>query len=243
MDIKVIPSSKEYEHLLELYPPVKANQILPEWYKKMSISSTFEHLQAEKQNVENKEIMQAKNCPAIQDILTEGFVIPLWTKFDYATSYKDDLLYQHYHLYFLDVIDDEVDKHLSFHTSDQLNGMDLKLSADKRLWKLLCPYYFIVPEGYNIMYTDPFYHFRNDIRVLSGVVQADKWGSITFPFEIHNQNFSMEAGTPFVHVFVYKRDEKIDNLIIDSGTEKEYNDIQKKFLKHFSARKDYRKYL
>lgn len=244
MDVRIIPIHDKFRHLLELYPPTKANQILPEWYKKMSISNTFEHLQAEKQFVENKNIMGAKNCPAIQDILNTGFVIPLWTKFDYATHIKDDMIYQHYNLHFLDsesMKDEDIDKHLSYHTEEQLKGMDLKLSIDKRLWKLLLPYYIIVPEGYNILYSDPFYHFRGDIRILSGIVQADKWGSITFPFEIYNNNFSIEANTPFVHVFIYKRNEKVDNLIIDRGSKKDYDMIEKRFMQHISARKDYRK--
>jgi hypothetical protein len=246
MDVRVIPIADQFRHLLELYPPVKANKILPEWYKKMSLSNTMEHLQADLHKVEGKNIMGAKNCPAIQDILTEGFIVPLWTKFDYATTVKDDTILNHYNLSFLDehsMKDEHIDRHLSYHNPNQLGDMKLNLSVNKRLYKLMCPYYFILPEGYNIMYTDPFYHFRNDIRILSGIVQADKWGSITFPFEVYNHNFSIEAGTPFVHCFVYKRDEKVDNLIIDRGTEEEYDNIEKTFVKLFSSRKDYRKVL
>ena len=76
------------------------------------------------------------------------------------------------------------------------------------------------------MYHDPFYHFRKDIRCLTGLVKSDEWGFITFPFEILSDKFEIEAGTPLVHVYLYKlEDEKLE-LDIGPGTEKEYTDAE-----------------
>lgn len=246
VDVKVVPIAEQFRELLELYPPVKSNKLLPEWYKKMSLSNSHDHLISQYHDSKIASEMGAKNCPAIQDILSEGFIVPMWSKFDFATTQVNNTIKQNYHLHFLDspqFKDEKVENHLSYHTPSQLGDMDLKLSADKKLYKLFCPYYFILPEGYNIMYTDPFYHFRKNVRFLSGVVQADKWGSITFPFEIYNDNFSIEVGTPLVHCFVYKRDDTDVNINIDIGTEKDFSNIKKTFTKLISSRRDYRKHL
>ena len=39
MEVNIYPRIKEFEHLLELYPPIKANKFLPEWYKNQKFNN------------------------------------------------------------------------------------------------------------------------------------------------------------------------------------------------------------
>ena len=96
-----------------------------------------------------------------------------------------------------------------------------------QILKFQLPYKIIVPEGYSILYQDPFYHFRKEIKCLSGVVEADKWGFVAFPFSLEQSDFYLEAGTPLVHCFVFKRESEKIFLIKRSGTDEEYEHIRK----------------
>lgn len=232
MEIKFVAKSKKYEPVLKITPPVSANQVLPQWYKELTRAVTLDN---------GLSGRTAKKCPAIQDILSTGFVIPLWSKLEFATiKDKDGNITKQNWRFGIPVATEEIlEKHLDTHSPYQIKGMDLNTTIDNTILKMGLPYKIIVPEGYNIKYSDPFYHFRKDIRCLPGIVEADKWGYVAFPFEILSENFVMEAGTPLIHCLVYKRDEPL-NLIIKEGTQKDYNEIYEDFFELFSTDKNYR---
>lgn len=232
MDIKFIPKKKSYEPVLKINPPVISNKILPDWYKDLTRTVVLDS---------GFEGGTAKKCPAIQDILTTGFVIPLWTKLQFA-SIKDtegNIVKQNWTLGISQATKEPIEHHLDYHYPYQTKGMELNKTIDNTVLKLSLPYKIVVPNGYNIKYSDPFYHFRKDIRCLPGIVEADKWGHVTFPFEILSNNFVMEAGTPLIHCLVFKREEPI-NLIMKNGTTKDYDKIHEDYFELFSTEKNYR---
>ena len=59
MKVRIYPNTPELERLLKLYPPVPANKLLPEWYKKMKLHFT--------DYGEAMDSPTAKKCPAIHD--------------------------------------------------------------------------------------------------------------------------------------------------------------------------------
>ena len=73
MNVDIYPRHKEFENLLELYPPVLANKFLPEWYKSKKLGSYFDLINSDDAG------QNAKNCPAIQDEITNGIIIPSWS--------------------------------------------------------------------------------------------------------------------------------------------------------------------
>ena len=233
MDITFIPKQPNYEHILRMHPPVLANRYLPDWYKNM------ERTIIRDDGLTGKT---AKKCPAIQDTLTEGFIIPMWSKFEFA-SVKDEngyIVNQNWNFFMVNAVTEDIEKHLSSHTQYQVEGMDINLTIDNRLLKMTLPYKIIVPEGYNIKYSDPFYHFRKDIRCLTGIVEADKWGHVTLPFELLQDNFTIEAGQPLVHGLIYKREEEPLNIITRNGTDEEYKRIYDEHFELFTNDKNYR---
>jgi hypothetical protein len=166
----------------------------------------------------------AKKCPAIQDVVNEGFILPMWGKMffitrDLGNDDKEQRWWiQNAHTY------KDLKWWMQQHHPLQLEGMNMTKLVDGSILKVKYPFRMIPPKGYGFMYHDPFYHFRKDIRCLTGLVKSDEWGFITFPFEILSDKFEIEAGTPLVHVYLYKlQDEKLE-LDIGPGTETEYND-------------------
>jgi len=202
MEIDIYPVFKEFERLLDLYPPDLANKFLPEWYKKQEFAKYFDTRNS------NKPI-QAKNCPAIQDVMTDGIIIPAWS--DVYFWIDDETLYW------------EVPVSKSFSTNDflwigqqgtdQVKGMPFKHHVNFGILKLNSPYYFKSPEGYGIEFSDPAYHLRRDIKVLSGRVESDIWHETNFPFEfqvdinsLKDKKLMIKAGEPLVMMRLYKKE-------------------------------------
>lgn len=255
MKITIIPKTKSREPFLELYPPKLANEFLPDWYKKMELGSRKgswirHHLGDD--YADERDIGKgytAKKCPAIQDVITSGIVIPLWGKMYIGHEYDDEGKPIETHYAFTGdqftgtksmSISTNEHHHITTHNPYQTEYMDVGTRVDGAILKIELPYKIIVPEGYNIFYSDPFYHFRNDIRCLTGMVEADKWGYITFPFSIENLECSIEPNTPLIHALIYKREEKLE-LETRAGTEKEYKDIELDIMDFYLKEKDYRK--
>lgn len=232
MKIDVIPIKPEYSKFLELNPPVISNKVLPDWYKDMDIHDRYDHWASEF-DIRHKP-MNAKSCPAIQDILTTGIMIPAWSDI-YIKTMRDtegNIMTQHWDTTSRTAAQEPLQAHLNHHSFSQWEGMDLQVTINNKLLKILLPYYFKIPEGYNIFYTDPYYHFRKDIRCLSGIVEGDKWGAIAFPFEILQDDVHVKAGTPLIHALIYKREEsKKIELNLREGTEQEYQDIKDMYFK------------
>jgi len=235
MIIKVKPIQENYEKFLELHPPVLSNQLLPDWYKKMKIGNHYDTFLG-------KNIINAKNCPAIQDIITTGFIIPLWANFYFKTMYDENNnpIMQEWDFTARINENDSVTEFITSHDQKQIKGMDLKTNLNQEVLKIKLPYYFEIPKGYNILYSDPFYHFRQDIRLLSGIVEGDKWGYIQFPFEILKSKFQIKAGTPLIHCLVYKREDEKLILDITNGSKEDYKNVQNDFIELFTTRKNYR---
>ena len=230
MKITVIPRFKKFENLLKLYPPQPANKFLPKWYKEISLGDLdYKGRLSEPHNQFNNTtgISTAKKCPAIQDLITTGLILPLWGNLYFKTNRDENknINNQRWDFTAKDLFEqDDIDHHIQFHDYEQTKGMDLNRNFRGGIFKIMYPFKFILPKGYNVIYSDPFYHFRKDIRALTGMVEVDKWGYITFPFETISDNFVMKTGTPLIHAFFYKRkDTNNMDLEIRNGTQKEYD--------------------
>lgn len=234
MNIEVIPMKKKYEVLLDLYPPKIANKFLPEWYKKQKLVSMEDNAH---NYWKGGDLRGAKACPAIQDLVTAGIIIPLWSNLHFTTEDNGNQIWE---FPAASAVDESIDVHISKHPPKQIEDLELEKTNVGEILKLTLPYWFKVPEGYNLMYVDPFYHFRKDIRCLSGIVEADKWGTISVPFEILKPNFTIKAGTPLLQAIPIKREEDKINLVSRAATDEEYYDIKKARTKTELTRQSYK---
>ena len=224
MKIEVIPTHEKYEQFLELYPPIQSNKELPDWYKNMNLGNKKSMYNSFHNGIWEGSYT-AKKCPAIQDFLSSGLIIPLWSDL----VYKEDKNGSDWYFTAPDATGDKLSEHLSYHSDYQTDGMNYGKTFGGLTLKIGLPYRFIVPKGYNVLYQDPFYHFRGKIRCLTGLVEVDKWGYITFPFEILEKDFLLEAGTPLVHAIFYKRDNTKLEINCRKGTEQEYKETKETF--------------
>ena len=203
--------------MLELYPIKPANQVLPDWYKKQKISKRGSTAFS---NLDMSDMKQAKQCPAIQDIVSEGYIIPAWQDIYF---YKDDKVMS-WRTY---ADKEEVSTTIKFQGVSQLTGMPTNHLPDYGIAKLISPYFFSTPKGYGIYFTDPFYHFRKDIKILPGKVETDIWGEVNFPFEFYKpfeewedgETLFVKAGEPLIQISLYDKNLDKAKLNINSVDE------------------------
>ena len=203
---------------MNLYPPVLANKFLPEWYKKqdsykrgdINTSSIFDAWGHR----------QGRKCPAIQEIITQGIVIPAWTDvnivkngntFKWTVSqevYEDggDIDYQNFH---------------------QIKGMNLNTIEGYGILKFISPYTFVTPKGYGLEFQDPFYHVRRNIKILPGRVETDIWHTANFLFEFYEdlnkfekKHIFIKAGEPLLICNIYKKEKYKLDLQLENYNEK-----------------------
>ena len=203
---------------MNLYPPVLANKFLPEWYKKqdsykrgdINTSSIFDAWGHR----------QGRKCPAIQEIITQGIVIPAWTDVNIVKNgntfkwtvgqevYEDggDIDYQNFH---------------------QIKGMNLNTIEGYGILKFISPYTFVTPKGYGLEFQDPFYHVRRNIKILPGRVETDIWHSANFLFEFYKdlnkfekKHIFIKAGEPLLICNIYKKEKYKLDLQLENYNEK-----------------------
>ena len=218
ISIKIYPVNKTAETLMNLYPPVLANKFLPQWYKKqdsykrgdINTSSIFDAWGHR----------QGRKCPAIQEIITQGIVIPAWTDVNIVKNgntfkwtvgqavYEDggDIDYQNIH---------------------QIKGMNLNTIEGYGILKFISPYTFVTPKGYGLEFQDPFYHVRRNIKILPGRVETDIWHSANFLFEFYEdlnksekKHIFIKAGEPLLICNIYKKEKYKLDLQLENYDEK-----------------------
>ena len=240
--IEIYPRDKRFEELLKLYPPVQANRFLPDWYKKHNIKKRGSAASSQVSD----DIRHAKQCPAIQDYVTHGVIIPAWSDMYFIKDDKDDYSWN------ITVgmqINDFVwiDKQGIKQTED----MGLNVVKNYGVLKLISPYYWKTPEGYGIYFNDPFYNHRNNIRLLPGYVETDKWHQTNFPFEfIKDYNTEekkvlfVKAGDPLIQLTPYKIDDikKNTKFEIKNYDENLIKEIEKQNIKHTSLSLNWNEY-
>ena len=200
---------------LENIVPVRpAKYFLPTWFKDMSdyIETSGNHEKGKpsyfgKKGDTAKKFTNGtvKRCPAIVDLITEGFIIPMWA----------DLLIQRD----MDTLEYDNRKFpygIEFHSAEQIKGWNLKKTDFKEAVKFINPWRIYTPPGYSVMFMTPTYQFEKRFTVLPGIVETDTYHHINFPSIWHTTKDSIiERGTPFIQVIPFKRNDwdiKVDQM-------------------------------
>ena len=203
LEINIYPVDEHSETLLELYPIKPSNQILPEWYKKQKTSKRGS---LEYSNLDYSNMKKAKQCPAIQDIVSEGFIIPSWQDV-YFIKQGNHISWRVY------ADQNKEATSIGVQGVNQLTDMPTNHLPNYGILKFICPYFFSTPPGYGIYFADPFYHFRKDVKILPGKVETDIWHEVNFPFEFYKpfeewedgEMLFIKAGEPLVQIALYDK--------------------------------------
>ena len=206
INIDIYPRFVEFQHILELYPLKPANKFLPEWYKKSKIVPRLDQ-----KGYEPKQ-PHAKECPAIQDELTNGFILPAWSDM-YFEIKEGNLKWEMPVGMKPQPLADKEWQWIGMQNEQQITLMNVNKLHNYGVFKLFTPYYFKTPKGYGLRFSDLFYHDQKNIRIMPGQVETDIWHEVNFPFEFalpteNDTKFVIKAGEPLVMITPYAKDNK-----------------------------------
>ena len=215
---------------MNLYPPVLANKFLPEWYKKQKSYKRGDINTSSIFSAWDKR--QAKKCPAIQEVVTQGIVIPAWTDIHIV---KNDNEWNW-------TIGVEVyDNDIEYQNQNQIEHMNLNAIDNYGILKLNSPYTFVTPSGYGMQFQDPFYHIRRNIKLLPGKVETDIWHSANFPFEFYEdlnkldkKHIFIKAGDPLLICNPYKKEKNKIDLQLEKYSDEQAEIIDKQIITYTS---------
>jgi len=205
IQIDIYPKRKEFEFLLDKYPPTLANKQLPDWYKKTKNLDKFKLLDRSKNN------LHIKRCPAVKEEITNGIILRAWSDIYFYKKENENYIY--WEMEIGKVIQNF--EWISSHNHQQVDNLDLNEINNFGVFKLNSPFYFKTTKGYGLEFKDVFYHHRRNIRLLPGMVENDIWHETNFPFEfyfdVNNEKpfkFMIKAGDPLLMIKPFKLKEK-----------------------------------
>jgi hypothetical protein len=128
------------------------------------------------------------------------------------------------------------------HAWEQVGDLcDLKkFKLGQSLLKFVNPWTIKTPSGWSVSFKNPSSNFSNDIHILEGVVDTDKYTvPVNFPFVwtgFEEGEWIIPKGTPLVQVIPFKREET--DLVIKVKDTKSESKVQQKLMtSHFDRYK------
>lgn len=189
-------------------PPVVASRALPDWWKGIDYSVDPQKHSHRFGNVYDPKFWGAfskkdaaeiktpsvKGCPAIQDWMTSGFVIKLWTDVLLLKTEEGEIKINHG--------DKDYDNHISGFDVQMMFGPDSGLKS-KTLVKLSAPWCITGDPGVSVLYEPVPGYFDRPWHTFSGIVPVDQYPlDIKWIFEWRGEagEHLIPAGTPLMRI-------------------------------------------
>lgn len=180
---------------IDMFPPVPAGKIIPEWYKDTPIEVP------EIPPYTKPHTPTIKRCVPVLDYMTTGYVIRATYEIQ-VKEYVDEKFITGF-----DYRCRNTDKHVGKHPWHQAQ---FKAEDGKKhhYLKINQPWHIKTPPGYSCMLFDPYYRFRKEFSIFPGVVDTDKHDEpIGLVSLVKEKSFTISPGDPLVVVFPFKRED------------------------------------
>jgi hypothetical protein len=191
--MKIIKFSYIGDPIPDIYRPVPASSMLPEWYKKAD-----SYLNKVKQPMNNGlSVSTIKKCIPVFDAITSGYLI--------VTHHDINIQWDGYQYSFMSTHNNDS---ISYHEGWQAQNHPHLDKSIGVMFKFKNRWTMKTPSGYSIAIIPPM-HRDNIISILPAIVDSDTYThTVEMPFEISVDNFSgiIPAGTPIAQIIPFKRD-------------------------------------
>jgi len=189
--------------LEDIVPVLPSSKILPKWFKELPDTTKI---------IDGVPITQGniKKCPAVVDMLLQGWVLPMWTDL-YINCTKEKIEWK--------ASDDSFK--FDVHSNKQFIDVMPGFLKDKYYWvfKGYSPWLVKTSPGYSVYALNPFYHFNTNFDIAEGVQFSDVYFDTNPIFIIKKLGeFVIPRGTPLTVYVPFKR-EKIEGKIIPYSNE------------------------
>lgn len=182
----------EIEELQTAMPPIPASKFWPEWFKK----------QNPKLNQNSPMYASTvRKCPAILDILSMGYIIPLWCDFK--------LKRVHNNVQFMTPPAVADHFQMTTHAKVQIEHYPFNKDTFNGSVKFFNPWSIVTPPGYSVMLVSPYYQTNPHIEAMQGIIDTDSYHEIhvnTFFTAPLDETIELPRGMPLVQVIPFKRE-------------------------------------
>ena len=176
---------------LEWARPKPAKSFIPPWFKSIPGSVT----------TGNGIVNTARNCPALPDYFSQGYVLPMWMDSELFYNKEDNT--------FGAESSPSFDK-WSFHPNSQLlDHVDASNLGNKSdfIFKAVSPWYAITEPGWSVLQLPIFYNFNKNWTILPGIIDTDIHHELNQQVLFHSSNDKVviNAGEAFALYIPFKR--------------------------------------
>jgi len=193
----------------KLFPPEPIKNCLPEWFKNADVAPPGHKLHPSAKEMLKNPRMRAgtiKKCMPAVDYMTSGYILKNFLDIEFTQEMSEEKGEEVYIFHNTRLGQPFVDKHVR----QQFPG----ISKHKEVMKITGVWGIKTPPGYSSLIYQPFYDLEYRWQFLPAIVDTDSYTNpVSLPFIFqdikpgHTENYIMEAGTPLVCVFPFKRDE------------------------------------
>lgn len=224
--------------IIDIIPPIKpATKFVPDWYKQMS-NYVYDYPQGKPQHATSTDgklmfNQSIKKCIPVRDIMTSGYIMPLWADIAIEQDSKKGLVQFNWQ------VSEDVFQ-MEGHPVEQVKNSPIeKFAIGDQVWKIRSPWYIKTPPGYSVLINSPFYQDSN-FEILPGIVDTDKHHIINYPFKWHGKDgqYIIPRDTPLVQITPFKRSDWTSEVVGVSPTKLE-NYSKRMLTKMFNYYKDF----
>ena len=208
----VITFSTEDALALEMFPPIAASKIIPEWYKDLPLhvaecSYKSRYLDG------IKTLHSIKGCTPVLDYLTNGYALRLHTDIGFTVEPQPNGEPQLW--WYTGAGPECVSVHPHFQCPVEIN------SQKNTYVKIHLPWAIKLPTGYSCLFYQPEFLFNENIKLFPAIVDCDTYHyQINFPgVLLKTGSFKIDAGTPLVIAMPFRRDEWEAQVVLSKNTQ------------------------
>ena len=191
-------SNSPWSHKKSISAPKPSSKEIPEWYLSADRYAKKDNDEYYVDPQNGGKIPTWKACPAIYDILGTGYLLK--TPCDINVFEKNNKIHA-------EVKEDKYNFFIQ--KRDAMENFQSPIGYHKEHFAWWPDWAPSLPDGYSALYTQPFNRFDLPFLNTSGVVDndvVDVPGTIPF-FVIKGWTGVLEAGTPYVQIFPFKRED------------------------------------
>ena len=195
-----------------LLKPVPIKKVMPEWYKNLEVFTN-----------NDMRMPTVRKCVPVLDAVSSGYAILAPTDLSFTKEINETFEDGSFNYNIIGSTGREsviqrpnpvdLNYEVQGHPTAQIDPNMFYFDEIPVAMKLLNPWIVKTPPGYSCIFTPPFNTERQDIRIITGIVDTDKFfNHVNFPFALRDWNHEKEQikiikkGTPIALVFPYKRD-------------------------------------
>jgi hypothetical protein len=198
-----------------LAKPKPASDYIPEWYKKAKSYTDPSGKKAP--TIDGSPMSTIKRCMPLWDLMTAGYIIE--TPYDiYVRQTSEGPFFQWGEM-----------TAVAFQTHEQFQNHPYSRDINYAV-RILHPWSIKTPKGWSVLICEPQHHEPTPIITANGIVDTD---TFSLPFnmfiKLRDPNFEgmIPAGTPFVQVIPFKRENWTSKLGGKKQKKQHTSDVRK----------------